>query len=247
MQPLCSPRADIFQYLTANGQKGGQYQNVRRNTNYNSPVTSLSSNDLRCNVGASSNGGNTTTVAVAAGSSVTFTADTAVYHQGPVSFYMSKVADAVASDGSGDWFKVRYENSCQGNVLTFARSRKLVPHSAAVKRNGICHVRSVPNSRAVLCLEPPEAHRLTVHSHLFRQPSLLHRPGRLPAPHRAAWYPQPGWHTTILHRLRSDQGDWRRIENPLTHDKDPRTCQGHRPRIYRKHLQQLQQLHRARA
>jgi hypothetical protein len=29
---------DIFQYLTANGVKGGQYQNVRRNTNYNSPV-----------------------------------------------------------------------------------------------------------------------------------------------------------------------------------------------------------------
>ncbi|KAF2478081.1 uncharacterized protein BDR25DRAFT_250629 [Lindgomyces ingoldianus] len=96
----------IFQYLTANNQKGAQYQNVRRNTNYNSPVTALASPDLRCNVGGST-GGNTTTVAVAAGSSVTFTADTAVYHQGPVTFYMSKVADAVSADGSTDWFKVK--------------------------------------------------------------------------------------------------------------------------------------------
>ncbi|KAF2012118.1 lytic polysaccharide monooxygenase [Aaosphaeria arxii CBS 175.79] len=97
----------IFQYLTANGAKGAKYQNVRTNSNYNSPVTSLSSNDLRCNVGASSGGGNTTTVSVAAGSSVSFTADTAVYHQGPVSFYMTKVSDAVAADGSTDWFKIK--------------------------------------------------------------------------------------------------------------------------------------------
>lgn len=97
----------IFQFLTANGQKGGKYQNIRTNSNYNSPVTSLSSNDLRCNVGASSGGGNTTTVSVAAGSSVSFTADTAVYHQGPVSFYLSKVPDASAADGSTDWAKIK--------------------------------------------------------------------------------------------------------------------------------------------
>ncbi|KAF2115589.1 glycoside hydrolase [Lophiotrema nucula] len=97
----------IFQYLTANGAKGAKYQNVRTNSNYNSPVTALTSNDLRCNVGASSGGGNTTTVAVAAGSTVTFTADTAVYHQGPVTFYMTKVSDAVAADGSTDWFKIK--------------------------------------------------------------------------------------------------------------------------------------------
>jgi hypothetical protein len=69
-------------------------------------VTDLKSNDLRCNVGAST-GGTTTTVSVAAGSSVTFTADTAVYHQGPVSFYMTKVADAATADGSTDWFKIK--------------------------------------------------------------------------------------------------------------------------------------------
>jgi len=44
---------------------------------------------------------------VAAGSTVTFTADVAVYHQGPVTFYMTKVADAVTADGSTDWFKIK--------------------------------------------------------------------------------------------------------------------------------------------
>lgn len=99
--------SDIFQYLTANGAKGAKYQNVRTNTNNNSPVTSLSSNDLRCNVGASASGGSTTTVSVAAGSSVSFTADQAVYHQGPVSFYMTKVDNAATADGSTDWFKIK--------------------------------------------------------------------------------------------------------------------------------------------
>jgi hypothetical protein len=69
-------------------------------------VTVLSDNALRCNVNGASGSG-TTTVSVAAGSSVSFTADQAVYHQGPVSFYMSKVSSAAGSDGSGDWFKIK--------------------------------------------------------------------------------------------------------------------------------------------
>ncbi|KAF1967788.1 hypothetical protein BU23DRAFT_592484 [Bimuria novae-zelandiae CBS 107.79] len=96
----------IFQKLTANGVQGGVYQNIRQNTNYNSPVTDLASNDLRCNVGGSS-GASTTTVSVAAGSTVTFTSDTAVYHQGPVSFYLTKVASASAADGSTPWSKIK--------------------------------------------------------------------------------------------------------------------------------------------
>jgi hypothetical protein len=109
---LCAALAEvahghyIFQYLTANGVKGAQYQNIRKNTNNNSPVTDLASTDLRCNVGGAS-GASTTTVSVAAGSSVTFTADQAVYHQGPVSFYLTKVASAAAADGSSDWVKIK--------------------------------------------------------------------------------------------------------------------------------------------
>ncbi|KAK2760173.1 hypothetical protein FQN54_002240 [Arachnomyces sp. PD_36] len=96
----------IFQFLTVNGEKGAQYEHIRKNTNYNSPVTELSSTDLRCNVGGDS-GANTETVSVAAGSEFTFTADTAVYHQGPVAFYMSAATPSAKEyDGSGEWFKI---------------------------------------------------------------------------------------------------------------------------------------------
>ena len=73
----------IFETFTANGVTYPTYQYIRKNSNYNSPVTDLTSNDLRCNVGATGSG--TQTVAVKAGSSFAFTADVAVYHQGPIS------------------------------------------------------------------------------------------------------------------------------------------------------------------
>ncbi|KAI1402016.1 glycoside hydrolase family 61 protein [Hypoxylon fuscum] len=96
----------IFQALAKGTAKGVAYEFVRRNSNYNSPVTDLASNDLRCNVGGAT-GGNTSTLDVNAGDPFTFTLDTAVYHQGPVSVYMSKAPGAVAEyDGSGDWFKI---------------------------------------------------------------------------------------------------------------------------------------------
>jgi hypothetical protein len=66
----------------------------------------LTDNALRCNVNGAT-GASTTVVSVAAGSSVSFTADQAVYHQGPVSFYMTKVDSATAADGSSDWFKIK--------------------------------------------------------------------------------------------------------------------------------------------
>ncbi|KAF2400768.1 hypothetical protein EJ06DRAFT_521468 [Trichodelitschia bisporula] len=96
----------IFQAVSTSGAKGAEYQYVRHNTNRNSPVVDLASLDLRCNVGGSS-GASTETLPVAAGSSVTWTADTAVYHQGPVSFYMTKVANAAEADGSTPWFKIK--------------------------------------------------------------------------------------------------------------------------------------------
>ncbi|KAI9713190.1 MAG: hypothetical protein M1820_001175 [Bogoriella megaspora] len=93
-------------YIFYSFDKGAQYSHIRQNTNYNSPVTDLASNDLRCNVGGAT-GGSTTTISVQAGSAHTFTSDVAVYHQGPVSFYMSKApSTAAAYDGSGDWFKI---------------------------------------------------------------------------------------------------------------------------------------------
>jgi hypothetical protein len=98
-------KQDIFQTLTANAAKGALFQNIRPVPN-NSPVTDLADKNLRCNAGGNSGSG-TTTVSVAAGSTVSFTADQAVYHQGPVTFYMTKVDSAAAADGSSDWFKIK--------------------------------------------------------------------------------------------------------------------------------------------
>jgi len=99
----------IFQSLTANAVKNPAYTYVRRNTNYNSPVTDLTSKDLICNVGGAT-GGNTTTVSVKAGDPLSFTSDTAVYHQGPISVYMAKAPagqTAANFDGTGQvWFKI---------------------------------------------------------------------------------------------------------------------------------------------
>lgn len=62
---------------------------------------------MPCSAGGES-GVNTSTVSVAAGSSVAFTSDVAVYHDGPISVYMAKATTtAAAFDGSGSvWFKI---------------------------------------------------------------------------------------------------------------------------------------------
>lgn len=95
----------IFQQLSIGSTKYPVFQYIRQNTNYNSPVTDLTSNDLRCNVGA--DGAATQTVSVKAGDQFTFTLDTPVYHQGPISIYMSKAPGKASDyDGSGPWFKI---------------------------------------------------------------------------------------------------------------------------------------------
>lgn len=78
----------IFQQFGLGSSKFPVYEHIRKNSNYNSPVTSLSSNDLRCNVGGNS-GASTTLVDVKAGDSFTFYTDVAVYHQGPISLYVT--------------------------------------------------------------------------------------------------------------------------------------------------------------
>ncbi|KAK3682197.1 glycosyl hydrolase family 61-domain-containing protein [Podospora appendiculata] len=96
----------IFQQLGVASTKFSVFEHIRKNSNYNSPVTSLTSNDLRCNAGGES-GANTVTVDVKAGDAFSFKTDTAVYHQGPISLYMSKAPGAASDyDGSGDWFKI---------------------------------------------------------------------------------------------------------------------------------------------
>lgn len=68
--------------LVANGGAvGSDYQYVRLNTNYNSPVTDVTSNDIRCNTGSQPNAASTSTYTVAAGSTIGLGLDQAIYHQ----------------------------------------------------------------------------------------------------------------------------------------------------------------------
>jgi hypothetical protein len=73
----------------------------------NSPVESVTSNDIRCNASPSPA---SSTVDVAAGSSFTFKLDNTLYHQGPAAIYLGKVPSgqtAASWDGSGaNWFKI---------------------------------------------------------------------------------------------------------------------------------------------
>jgi hypothetical protein len=108
----------IFQQLTVAGTKYPVWKYIRRNSNpawlQNGPVTDLASTDLRCNVGGQVSNG-TETLTVRAGDQFTFHLDTAVYHQGPTSLYMSRAPGKVEDyDGSGPWFKI-YDWGPTGN------------------------------------------------------------------------------------------------------------------------------------
>lgn len=63
------------------------------------------------------------TASVAAGSSVSYTANPNVYHPGPMHFYMAKVPEGSSIDtfdGSGDvWFKIYQEQPNFGGQLTW--------------------------------------------------------------------------------------------------------------------------------
>ncbi|ORY62429.1 family 61 glycoside hydrolase, partial [Pseudomassariella vexata] len=96
-----------FNALIVNDEVTEEYVYVRKNTNSNSPVTDVTSNDFICNVGGLDSGSTTKTYDVAAGDQLGFTVMSDISHAGPVAVYLSKATGtAAAYDGSGDWFKI---------------------------------------------------------------------------------------------------------------------------------------------
>ena len=79
---------------------------MRQNTNYNSPVTDVTSNDIRCNTGTQASAASTHIGTVSAGTTVGLALDQATYHPGVASLYMTKVSNDNTADGSTQWFKV---------------------------------------------------------------------------------------------------------------------------------------------
>jgi len=102
-----------FQQLWVNGADQGS--TCARLPLSNSPISSVSSNDIRCNAGTKPVSGK---CSVAAGQTVTVEmhqqagdrncANEAIggAHWGPVQVYLSKVADSATADGSAGWFKI---------------------------------------------------------------------------------------------------------------------------------------------
>lgn len=94
----------IFQQFSSGGTQYEAWKYIRRNSNpdwlQNSPVTDLASPDLRCNVGGGVANG-TETLTIKAGSEFTFTLDTAVYHQGPISLYVGGDLSLLRASGEG--------------------------------------------------------------------------------------------------------------------------------------------------
>ncbi|KAL9112300.1 MAG: hypothetical protein Q9227_003418 [Pyrenula ochraceoflavens] len=107
---LCLAQGAFAHYrwtnLYANGSTTADYYYVRQNTNYNSPVTDVTSNDIRCNTGTQAAAANTHIGTVTAGSEVGLALDQAIYHPGIATLYMTKVANDNTADGSTPWFKV---------------------------------------------------------------------------------------------------------------------------------------------
>lgn len=86
--------------------QGDYYTYIRRTTNSNSPITDLSSPDMRCNAGGAS-GKSTQTYTINAGDEIGFMVNTNFGHPGPQQVYISKAPGKAADyDGSGSWTKI---------------------------------------------------------------------------------------------------------------------------------------------
>ncbi|KAH8816063.1 glycoside hydrolase [Xylogone sp. PMI_703] len=98
-----------FPALIYGGKTTTAWQYVRQWVGYYTydPVTSVTSNDIRCNVSPAFASG---TLSVTAGSTIGFTVDPDIYHPGPLLAYLAKVpsgSTAANWDGSGaHWFKI---------------------------------------------------------------------------------------------------------------------------------------------
>ncbi|KDQ19906.1 glycoside hydrolase family 61 protein [Botryobasidium botryosum FD-172 SS1] len=95
-----------YRFLSLNGSPEYQYIRVPDNQYSNGPVTSVSSTDIRCNLGAAAR--TTGTLTTAAGSSVTFAIPNGISHPGPLLVYLARAPGSVNGwDASGNvWFKI---------------------------------------------------------------------------------------------------------------------------------------------
>lgn len=95
-----------FEALIVNGVVTDPYEYVRSPNISNSPITDLTSTDMRCNSGGllAATMAATSTYTVAPGDNIGMTMNPGISHPGPLSVWMSKAPDGTAAnayDGSG--------------------------------------------------------------------------------------------------------------------------------------------------
>ncbi|CAK7210937.1 hypothetical protein SCUCBS95973_000961 [Sporothrix curviconia] len=112
-------------------QGTADWQSVRITANHysNGPVTDVTSDAIRCYQLTPGGGGSTSTSAVKAGGSVTWSANPNIYHPGALSAYMAKVPEGqtlAGWDGSGAvWFKVYQDMpTVAGSQMTWPSQNK---------------------------------------------------------------------------------------------------------------------------
>jgi hypothetical protein len=114
--------------IKAGGVSTSDWQAVRQTANYqsNGPVTNVQSSEMTC-YELSPGKAAPQTVAVTAGSTLTYEINPNIYHPGPLNVYMAKAPSSAASfDGKGNvWFKV-YNEAAQntGSALTWPSNGK---------------------------------------------------------------------------------------------------------------------------
>ncbi|KAK1761514.1 glycosyl hydrolase family 61-domain-containing protein [Echria macrotheca] len=117
-----------FPKAASGGSAGADWQYVRKADNWqnNGFVGSVGSEQIRCFQANSA--GAPSTIEVAAGGTVTYSAAPNVYHPGPMSFYLARVPDGESvNTWKGDgavWFKIYQEQPNFGQQLTWPSNGK---------------------------------------------------------------------------------------------------------------------------
>ncbi|KAE8151271.1 glycoside hydrolase [Aspergillus avenaceus] len=103
----------VWSALIINDQRTKDYEYIRKiqrpQGDENSPITDIQSTDIRCGYGSTTTGTTVSVANVKAGSIIglSLRAHEHIYHDGPITVYMSKAPGNVQTyDGSGGWFKI---------------------------------------------------------------------------------------------------------------------------------------------
>jgi len=147
-----------FPYLITGSSTATAWQYVRQTANFDSqaPVTNVSDPSLRCyEESYTTTAAATSTISVAAGSTIGFEADNSIYHPGIIQVYLSAASPAANSPNAGTgatWFKI-YED-----LPTWTASGGFVWPSQTITQFTITLPSNLPNGQYLIRVEQIALH-----------------------------------------------------------------------------------------